>query len=164
MNAKAGIQAQHATFTIERVYAASVALLYKAFSDEKAKSRWFGGGSEWDLQSRVFEFRVGGRERLSGKWKSGMVSTFDAVYHDIVPEQRIVYAYDMHLDDRHISVSLATILFAADGAGSKLTITEQGAFLDGYDDAGSRERGTRELMERIALSLRDDRVPDLTCH
>ena len=151
----------HASFTLERRYDAPVSLLYKAFSDEKAKSRWFGGGSEWDMQSRVFDFRVGGREHLSGKWKSGMVSTFDAVYHDIVPEQRIVYAYDMHLDSRHISVSLATIQFAADGAGSKLTITEQGAFVDGYEDKGSREQGTRGLMERIADSLEDGSVRDL---
>ncbi|HEX7964566.1 MAG TPA: SRPBCC family protein [Gammaproteobacteria bacterium] len=152
---------EHASFTIDRRYDAPVALLFKAFADQQAKSRWFGGGSEWDMQSRVFDFRVGGREHLSGKWKSGMVSTFDAVYHDIVPEQRIVYAYDMHLDGRHISVSLATILFAKDGDGSKLTITEQGAFLDGYDDAGSREKGTRGLMERIADSLEGGAVQDL---
>lgn len=151
----------HADFTLERHYDAPVALLYSAFADEKAKSRWFGGGSEWDMQSRKFDFRVGGNEHLSGKWKSGMVSTFDATYHDIVPERRIVYAYHMHIDGKLISVSLATILFAADGTGSKLTITEQGAFLDGYDDAGSRERGTRGLLERIADSLKDTSVRDL---
>jgi uncharacterized protein YndB with AHSA1/START domain len=151
----------HASFTLERHYDAPVALLYKAFSDEDAKRRWFGGGSEWDLKSREFDFRVGGREHLSGKWKSGMVSTFDAIYLDIVPERRIIYAYDMHIDGKHISVSMATILFAGDGVGSKLTITEQGAFLDGYDDAGSREKGTRGLMERIADSLKDDAVRDL---
>jgi len=151
----------HAVFTLERHYDAPLALLYGAFADEKAKSRWFGGGSEWDMQSRKFEFRVGGHEHLSGKWKSGMVSTFDAYYHDIVPERRIVYAYHMHLDGKLISVSLATLQFVADGAGSRLTITEQGAFLDGYDDAGSREKGTRHLMERIADSLKDGAVRDL---
>lgn len=151
----------HASFTLERHYDAPVALLYKAFSDEKAKSRWFGGGSEWDMQSRVFDFRVDGREHLSGRWKSGMVSTFDATYHDIVPEQRIVYAYKMHLDGRLISISLATVLFAADGAGSRLTITEQGTFVGGYEDKGSREHGTRGLMERIADSLKGGTVQDL---
>ncbi|HEX4299244.1 MAG TPA: SRPBCC family protein [Gammaproteobacteria bacterium] len=151
----------HASFTLDRHYDAPVALLYRAFSDEVAKRRWFGGGSEWDLQSREFDFRVGGKEHLSGKWKSGMVSTFDATYHDIVPEERIVYVYDMHLDGKHISVSLATLLFTVDGMGSKLTITEQGAFLDGYDDAGSREKGTRGLLERIADSLQDGAVRDL---
>jgi len=151
----------HASFTLDRHYEAPVALLYQAFSDQKAKSRWFGGGSEWHMESRKFDFRVGGHEHLSGKWKNGMVSTFDATYHDIVPEQRIVYAYKMHLDGKLISISLATVLFAVDGAGSKLTITEQGAFVDGYEDKGSREQGTRGLMERIADSLEDGSVRDL---
>jgi len=151
----------HAVFTLERHYDAPLSLLYGAFADEKAKSRWFGGGSDWDMNSRKFDFRVGGHEHLSGKWKSGMVSTFDAYYHDIVPERRIVYAYHMHLDGKLISVSLATLQFIAEGVGSRLIITEQGAFLDGYDDAGSRERGTRGLMERIADSLRDGAVRDL---
>ena len=81
------------------------------------------------------------------------VSTFDACYFDIVPERRIVYAYDMHLDDRHISVSLATLEFTAAGSRTELKLTEQGVFLDGFDDAGGRERGTRELLERLAASF-----------
>lgn len=151
----------HAAFTLDRRYDAPVALLYQAFADEKAKSRWFGGGGEWALIDKRFDFRVGGKEHLSGRWKSGMVSAFDAIYLDIVPEQRIIYAYDMHLDGKHISVSLATLLFAVDGDGSRLTITEQGAFLDGYDDAGSREKGTRGLLERIADALKEGPVRDL---
>jgi hypothetical protein len=53
-----------------------------------------------------------------------------------------------------ISVSLATIEFEKTGAGTRLTVTEQGAFLDGYDDAGSRERGTAALLDRLEESLR----------
>jgi hypothetical protein len=60
----------------------------------------------------------------------------------------------MHLDARKISVSLATIELAPAGAGTKLKLTEQGAFLDGYDDAGSREHGTGLLLDRLGASLR----------
>jgi hypothetical protein len=59
----------------------------------------------------------------------------------------------MHLDDRRISVSLATIELAPSARGTSFKLTEQGVFLDGYDDAGSRERGTLELMDRLAASL-----------
>jgi hypothetical protein len=41
-----------------------------------------------------------------------------------------------------------------EGAGTKLTVTEQGAFLDGYDDAGSREHGTGLLLDKLGASLR----------
>ena len=84
---------------------------------------------------------------------NGMVSTFDAVYFDVVPNERLVYAYEMHLDERKISVSLATIELKPAGAGTRLAVTEQGAFLDGYDDAGSREHGTGFLLDRLGASL-----------
>ena len=52
-----------------------------------------------------------------------------------------------------ISVSLATIEFKAVGTGTRLLLTETGAFLDGYDDAGSREHGTNFLMDRMGATL-----------
>ncbi len=68
----------------------------------------------------------------------------------LVPEQRLVYAYEMHLDERKISASLATIELKPVGVGTRLIVTEQGAFLDGFDDASSRERGTGQLLRRSA--------------
>jgi hypothetical protein len=59
----------------------------------------------------------------------------------------------MHLDDRMISVSLATFEFKPAGSGAKLVMTEQGAFLDGYDDNGSRERGSREIIDKLSAAL-----------
>ena len=100
------------------------------------------------------DFRVGGRERLQGRWEGGVVSAFDAVYHDIVPNERIVYTYEMHLDGKKISVSLATMQIKSAGPDrATLKVTEQGAFLDGYDDAGSREKGTGFLLDKLGASL-----------
>jgi uncharacterized protein YndB with AHSA1/START domain len=143
----------HGIFTLERTYDASPARVFAAFSTLEAKSRWFGGTDEWTLIEREFDFRVGGRESLSGRWTTGMVSRFDATYFDIKPGTRIVYAYEMHLDDRKISVSLATVELTPAGAGTRLKVTEQGVFLDGYDDGGSRERGTGKLLDRLGASL-----------
>jgi len=56
------------------------------------------------------------------------VHSFDAYYRDIVPNERIIYSYDMHFDDRRISISLATIEFKPSGSGTLLKITEQGRF------------------------------------
>ena len=65
------------------------------------------------------DFRVGGRERVKGGFEGGMTTTFDATYHDIVPRERIVYTYEMHLDERKISVSLATLQIEPVGAGAQ---------------------------------------------
>jgi uncharacterized protein YndB with AHSA1/START domain len=143
----------HGTFVIERVYDAAPARVFKAWADPAAKARWFVGPATWQFIERSIDFKVGGKERLSGRHGTGTVSTFDAYYHDIVPDQRIAYSYDMHLDERHISVSLATVELKAAGAGTRLVFTEQAAFLDGYDDGGGRERGTSMLLDQLGAEL-----------
>ena len=145
--------ATHGTFTLERIYDAAPARVFKAWADPAIKARWFVGPSDWQLLERSIDFRIGGKERLSGRKGSGIVSAFDAVYHDIVPDQRLIYCYDMRLDDVHISASLATVGLKPEGAGTRLTMTEQGVFLDDYDDGGSRERGTRLLLEQLGGAL-----------
>jgi hypothetical protein len=60
----------------------------------------------------------------------------------------------MHHNDNKLSVSLATFQLKPVGARrTTLVLTEQGAFLDGYDDAGSREHGTGFLLDRLGVSL-----------
>lgn len=145
----------HSTFVIERTYDATPAQVFAAWADPVAKARWFGGPDEWDKGREEFDFRVGGREHVAGGPKGGPVHIFDARYHDIVPDRRIVYSYDMYLDERRISVSLATVEFKPAGGGTSLIFTEQGVFLDGYDDAGSREEGTRWLLGKLDAALRE---------
>ena len=145
----------HGMFSVERTYQAPVERVWRALSDAAAKAKWFGGDeSQWREIERSMDFRVGGRERAQGRWESGVVSTFDAIYHDIVPNERLIYSYVMQLDEKKISVSLATLQLeaAADGR-TRLKVTEQGAFLDGYDDAGSRELGTGFLLDKLGESL-----------
>ncbi|HLX81836.1 MAG TPA: SRPBCC domain-containing protein, partial [Burkholderiales bacterium] len=107
----------------------------------------------WELLERQMDARVGGRERLKGRWESGMVSTFDAIYLDVIPDERLVYAYDLYMNDKKISVSLATLELKAEGGKTTLLVTEQGAFLDGYDDSGSRQQGTAHLLDALGASL-----------
>ncbi|KAI3592118.1 Ligand-binding SRPBCC domain protein family [Cupriavidus sp. U2] len=139
----------HGTFSISRTFDAPPALLFRALSDPAAKAQWFRGGPGYQTVSRAMDVRPGGREHLQGKWENGLVSTFDAVYFDVIPNERLVYSYEMHMGDRKISVSLAVFELKAVGQGTQLTLTEHGAFLDGYDDAGSREHGSRLLLDAI---------------
>ncbi len=139
----------HATFVVERAYDASPARVFAAWSQPDAKARWFGGsGGEYEL-----DFRIGGREFSRGGPQGGPVYTFEARYQDIVPDERIVYAYDMHLDDARISVSLATVELKPAGEGTRLIFTEQGAFLDGLDTPEQREQGTGGLFDALGDEL-----------
>jgi uncharacterized protein YndB with AHSA1/START domain len=145
----------HATFVIEREYAHLPAKVFAAFADAQSKAKWFGGPEDWEKSNHKLDFRVGGRESVSGGPPGGPVHSYNAEYWDIVENERIVSAYEMHLDQVRISVSLATIEFKPNGAGTTFVLTEQGVFLDGYDDAGERERGTRELLGQLEKFLRD---------
>ena len=144
----------HGTFTIERELDATPTRVFSAFANPEHKQMWFVAPHEGVVvKERVFDFRIGGAERLASHWPNGMVSRFDARYFDIVADRRIVYAYEMHIDDKKISVSLATVMIAPSGKGTRLVITEQGVFLDDYDDAGSRERGTNALLDQLVASV-----------
>ncbi|HEY3848145.1 MAG TPA: SRPBCC family protein, partial [Acetobacteraceae bacterium] len=146
----------HATFHLERSYEAPVARVWKALTDQEAKQKWFGGApGRWELLERHMDVRAGGTERAKGRWESGVVTTFDAIYHDVIPQERLVYSYVMHLNDKKISASLATLQLTAAGGKTTLMVTEQGAFLDGYDDAGSREHGTGLLLDALGASLKE---------
>ena len=84
-----------------------------------------------------------------------MVGTFnfDVVYQDIVPNNRILYNYDMHMDGKKISVSLAAIEFWPEGRQTRLKLTEYGLFLDGLDNVAQRKEGTVGLMDQLGRFL-----------
>jgi uncharacterized protein YndB with AHSA1/START domain len=142
---------EHATFVIERTYEAAPARVFAAWSDPEAKGRWFGpdeGDGDYEL-----DFRVGGRELNRGTGPDGDRYTYEARYQDIVPDERIVYTYDMLRDETRISVSLATIELIPEREGTKLVLTEHGAFLDGQDKPEFREQGTGQLLDALGQEL-----------
>ncbi|HYY32177.1 MAG TPA: SRPBCC family protein [Gaiellaceae bacterium] len=143
---------EHATFVVERTYEAPPAQVFAAWAEPAAKARWFKGTDEAPDEYEL-EFRIGGREINRSAGPDGQLYTYEARYADILPDERIVYTYDMYRDETRISVSLATVELESNGAGTKLTYTEQGAFLDGEDKPEYRERGTGGLLDALGAEL-----------
>ncbi len=141
--------ATHSTFTIERDYDAAPARVFAAWTDVSAKGQWFGPGGE---QEHELDFRVGGAEhfKVAGQ---GAVYSYDALYEDIVQDERIVYTYNMHRDGVRMSVSVTTVELLAGDTGTHLRYTEQGVFLDGEDTPELREHGTGELLDKLGKAL-----------
>lgn len=147
--------AKFAIFTIERTLKAPPKRVFAAWSTLEAKRNWFGApAGEAVEEIREMDFREGGRERLRARWNSGRISDFRAAYWEIIPDRRIVYVYEMMMNDSfRMSVSLATIEFAPSEPGTRMKVTEQGAFLEPFDpagdDAAGREHGTNWLMDKL---------------
>ncbi|HVR05249.1 MAG TPA: SRPBCC domain-containing protein, partial [Solirubrobacteraceae bacterium] len=100
--------AEHATFTIERVYDAAPERVFAAWAEPEAKENWFGPPASAGGE-RSLDFQVGGREHFVAGGPDGAQYTYDARYHEIVPGQRIVYGYTMDRGQTRISASLATV-------------------------------------------------------
>jgi uncharacterized protein YndB with AHSA1/START domain len=145
-------QTVHSAFTLERAFDAPPSLVFQAWATMEGKKKWFGGPQAQE-QLREMDFRVGGKDALVGKFPSGVTHEFRSQYFDIKPNERIIYVYEMFLDGVKISTSLATIGFEPTGKGTRLIVTEQHAFLDGYEDNGSREHGTNILLDLLVASF-----------
>ena len=143
----------HATFVIERDYPAGPERVFAAFADPKKKRRWYGEGEEGTLEAFEMDFRVGGKERTVRRANNGWTFTAHTTYQDILPHRHIVLAYTMSLGEKRISSSQATVEILAEGGGTKLIFTEQGAYFEGADGPKMREGGWRLLLERLAAEL-----------
>lgn len=140
----------NSSFTVEREYAASPALVFAAWADPKTKARWFGGDSS---EHHELDFQVGGREVVRGRNSEGRVLTFESHYHDIIDGERIVYSATLLVEDMPVTVSLTTVQFEAVGAGTSLVLTEQDSFLDGHEKPEWRERGTNDQLTALGAEL-----------
>jgi uncharacterized protein YndB with AHSA1/START domain len=142
----------HSDFSIERIYDASPERVFAAWSTIEIKQRWFIGPAEWSQIRRELVLETGGREILRGRFTNGRETSYEAHFYEVIQNERIVYAYDMHLTGVHHSVSLATVEFEPAGAGTRLVYTEQTAWLDGTsatEGAASRQKGVGWHLDNL---------------
>jgi uncharacterized protein YndB with AHSA1/START domain len=149
----------HASYTLERNYPASPERVFSFLSDPAKKRRWFGAGDNPATDSFAMDFRVGGRETkhfgtsLDSPLK-GATLTNETVYMDIEPARRVVFAYTMAVNGKHISASLATFELIPDGAGTALLFTEQAAFFENSDGPEGRKAGWSSLLDQLEKELK----------
>ncbi|MDP3802665.1 SRPBCC family protein [Brevundimonas sp.] len=159
MTAAARTSVAHGTFTVERRYDASPARVFRAHSDPAAFRRWFAEGDNWTIHEWTQDFRVGGH--FGGRFRFGDESNDtwfnDTEYLDIVEDRRIILSYVMGRvaggEKQRASASLATTELIADGSGTRLIYTEQGAFFEGADDIAEREHGCTAMLEALGREL-----------
>jgi uncharacterized protein YndB with AHSA1/START domain len=143
----------HDTFAIERTYPVAPDRVFAAWTTIEAKGHWFGNEEGIEVVGEhTLDFRPGGVEHFTAK-AEGMTFEFTATYYDIVDNERIVWAYDMLMDGRRISASLATVEISGVAGGTKLVLTEQGAFLDGLDTNAARAEGTEQFLDNLGTYL-----------
>lgn len=141
-------------FVVERDFDHPLSLLYWAFTDQDAKRVWYGGEGTWEVTKHTLDFRVGGHELWRGRPSPDAPwMTNDAVYYDIVPEERLIFAFVMTMEDKLFTASQTILEFSGRGSGSHLKLTEQIIYVDGIDHPDNRREGTRDMMETLNTYL-----------
>lgn len=153
MNSVSTPSEAHTSFRIDRKLQAAPARVFAAWSRAEAKQAWFSCHEDWRDAGYALDFRVGGSEYNEVGDGDGLAHVFRAHFLDIVPDRRIVYAYELLLGERRISVSLVTVAFQPDAGGTLMSFTEQVVFLDGYTDNGERREGTEVGLDKLGAWL-----------
>ncbi|HET7103429.1 MAG TPA: SRPBCC domain-containing protein [Terracidiphilus sp.] len=150
----------HSSFVIERSYPQPVSSVYAAFAQPARKRRWYAEGDH-EIQEFEMEFRNGGSERFSYRFKAGHPLAGSAIsnegsYQDITPDKRIIMTSKMTLNGKPIQIMLATFEFVAAGSGTELVLTHQGVYMDWPGGAEMIEAGWRSLLERLGKALEQE--------
>lgn len=149
---------QHATLTLERRYPVPRSRVFVAWTDLQAKARWFDESEAEVVDALAGDVREGGREAASGRF-DGKLYTYEAVYRDIRADERIVSTFEMGVDGRRMSVSIATVELSDIDDGTRLVFTEQGVYFDDLDRPEWREQGTAGQLDRLGDELAHAATP-----
>jgi uncharacterized protein YndB with AHSA1/START domain len=141
---------KHSTFTLERTYSASPTRVFAAWVDRDTKATWFAANDA----DYTLDFRFGGTEAVHGRTDDGEAIVAESVYRDIVTDERIVYTTLLYGRGVLATVSVTTVEFVPDGAGTRLVLTEQDTFLDDQEQPEWRQQGTGDWLDALGRELR----------
>jgi uncharacterized protein YndB with AHSA1/START domain len=142
------MEVTHSTFTLERHYSASVERVFEAWANPEARKRWMAQGAEHSQ-----DFVVGGIETVKGFDGQGRPLTYQAQYAEIVANERILTTSTLHTGDQLSTVSVTSVEFRADDAGTLLVLTEHGVYLPGQEQPAWREHGTAKQLDALAAEF-----------
>jgi uncharacterized protein YndB with AHSA1/START domain len=146
------IPSTHTDLVIEREFDATPEAVFMAWADPQARRSWSDCHAEHTLEYRL-DFRPLGHETHRVRFPDGRLQQIERVFFDIVAPRRIIFAYEIRVDARLLSVSLVTVEFFASRRGTRMLYTEQLAYVDGHEDRDQRLRGTEESLDRLGLLL-----------
>jgi uncharacterized protein YndB with AHSA1/START domain len=148
----------HGTFEISRQWKATPQRVFSLWADPALKSQWFRGPPGlWTETRRSMDFRVGGMDVTEGHFgEGGLTTLFQARYHVIEPDSRLVYVFDLHMSGVMHSVTLCSLGLMPEGDTTHVSYSEKIVFMDRQDGVEMRRAGTEWQFDVIEEMLRSN--------
>jgi len=144
---------QHATFTLERSYSTPPERVFAAFADPEARAQWSAGPNDAFLYDHA-DFREGGRDQFRCGPKNDPKLRGETIYHQIVPNKRIISTETLDSNGQRLAISLTTLEFEPHADGTNLKLTVQLVSLVGPAMIAGYESGNKTALENLARYLR----------
>lgn len=144
---------KHSNLVFERICAAPVERVYAAFANPEERANW---GTPSETAAFIYDkvdFREGGIDVFRCGDKSNPQYCGMTIYHDIVPNERIVSSEVVETQGRKLLISLSTTTFEAEGSGAKVGVTVQLTSLAGEDMLNGAKFGHNASLDNLVEAM-----------
>jgi uncharacterized protein YndB with AHSA1/START domain len=139
------------TLRLERTYRAPREAVFKAWTEAKALSRWWGPTDEYTSIVHAVDPRVGGKYRIEMRHVSGGVSIVGGVYRVVEAPSKLVFTFRWEEDKSEAEDTVVTAEFHARGDVTDLVVTHER-----FVNAEQRDlhlQGWTGTLDRLAKAL-----------
>lgn len=150
---------QHSTVMQARAYEAPVARVFRAVSDPIERMRIYAAGAELTVAFEQLDLRVGGRDVFRFGRGNSLRFRGESLYHDIVPERRIVSTDIVSEGDVRLWIAATTLELTPLGPRTQLKLTAQVVWLDGADAVEGSDACYAALLAGLDRHLSENPRP-----
>jgi len=142
--------AEKPSLTLSRRYPVAPEKVYRAWTDPKAVSRWWGPGPGEPVSLAELDVRVGGRFRIVFGGPDGKMHECAGTYKEVVPNKKLVFTWSWP-NTTPERISVVTIEFRAAGKGTDLVFRHEQLFDEKVRD--DHKRGWSGSLDKLEQFL-----------
>jgi len=134
-----------------RDFDAPVEKVFKAYTDVEMIKKWWGGRT-YKTTIDTFEPKAGGSWRFVQKGPDGTDYGFHGVFHEVAPNERIIWTFEFEGLPEAGHVTMETVYFAEKDGKTQMravSVFQSVADRDGMVESGM-EKGATEGMDVLA--------------
>ena len=144
--------AEKPSLTLSRHYPVAPEKVYRAWTDPKAVSKWWGPGPGEPVSLAELDVRVGGRFRIVFGGPDGKMHECAGTYKEVVPNKKLVFTWSWP-NSTPERISVVTIVFKDLNGKTELVFKHEQLFDEKVRD--DHKRGWSSTLDKLEQFLQD---------